>query len=55
MELSNCEELLSNIPALPEGKVVIKQHIFKTILELRYEMQLDLAVRCYHGSFVLLS
>lgn len=35
--------------------MVIKQQIFKSVLELCYETQLDLAVRRYHGSFVLLS
>lgn len=54
VELSNCEELLSNNPELPVGEMVIKQQILKSILELFYEIQLDLAVRRYHGSFVLL-
>jgi len=52
VELSNWEELLSNNPALPVGKMLIKQQIFKSILELFYEMQSDLAVRRCHGSFV---
>lgn len=34
--------------------MVIKKQIFKSILKLFYEMQLDLADSCYHGSFVLL-
>lgn len=34
--------------------MVIKQQILKSILELFCEMQLDLAVRRYHSSFVLL-
>lgn len=51
---SNCEELLSNNPALPVGEMVIKQQILKSILEFVYEMQLDLAAGHYRGSFVLL-
>lgn len=51
---SNCEELLSNSPALPVGEMLIKQQILKSILELVDEMQLDLAVGHYHGSFVQL-
>lgn len=54
VELSDCEELLSNNAALPVGKMIIKQQIFKSILELFYEMQLGQAVRHYHGSFVVL-
>lgn len=54
MELSNCKELLSNNPVLPAGKMVIKKQLLKSILKLFYEMQLDLAVSCYHGSFVVL-
>lgn len=50
----NCEELLSNSPALPVGEMVIKQQILKSVMEFVDEMQLDLAVGHYHGSFVLL-
>lgn len=52
--VSNCEELLSNSPALPVGEMVIKQQILKSVMEFVDEMQLDLAVGHYHGSFVLL-
>lgn len=52
MEPCNCEELLSNNPALPVGKMVIKQQILKSSLELVAEMQLDLAVSCCHGTAV---